>query len=184
MEAVRIRRSRDDDAPALAGIFFESVRVGAAARYDDAQRRAWAPALPEPASWRARLSPQTVFVADDEDGPVGFMTLRPDGCIDLAYVRPAVMGTGVAGALYDAVLAEAVRLGFSALSVEASPAVLRAARVVSCHDADGVSQRRRTGQCPDGKTAALILPWWRLLPRRHETVTALWSFTTKVWRAF
>ena len=116
----RIRRFRPEDAAATARIFFDAVRVGAQGHYDDAQRRAWAPDVPDTAAWRARLEAQTVRVAERDGVVVGFMTLRADGCIDLAFVAPAAMGQGVAGALYEAILAEASRLGLSRLHAEAS----------------------------------------------------------------
>ncbi len=120
MTTTRIRRFRDDDAAATAQVFFESVRRGTQGFYDEAQRRAWAPSPPALAGWRARLASQTVFVAERNGSVVGFMTLTADGCIDLAYVAPDVIGQGVAKALYDAILEEAARLGLTRLHAEAS----------------------------------------------------------------
>ena len=115
-----VRAFRDEDAAATAQIFFDAVRDGAQAHYDEAQRQAWAPHVPETAEWLNRLKPQMVLVAEQKDRVVGFMTLTADGCIDLAYVAPDQIGQGVAKQLYDAVLAEAVGRGLPSLHVEAS----------------------------------------------------------------
>jgi len=125
MERVTVRPMRAADAEAAARVFFAAVRDGAAGHYDAAQRRAWAPEVPAPKDWRARLADRWGVVAEAPDAAdklavVGFMTLRADGCIDLAFVAPAAIGQGVAGRLYDAVEAEARRRGLERLWAEAS----------------------------------------------------------------
>ena len=120
MSQAVIRRFREEDAQATAQVFFDAVHVGARAHYDEAQRRAWAPRVPALAAWRERLRPQSVFVAERDDRIVGFMTLTTDGVIDFAFVAPDVIGQGVAKALYDAVLSEAVGRGLDRLRADAS----------------------------------------------------------------
>lgn len=120
MHDVRIRPFHSSDAAALAALFYESVHKGARRAYDAAQRRAWAPRVPDAAAWRDRLSAQTVLVAERDGDPVGFMTLREDGRIDLAFVAPAAIGQGVARALYDEILQEARQAGMPRLHAEAS----------------------------------------------------------------
>jgi len=120
MTTTEIRPFRDDDAEATAQVYFDSVRQGTRVYYDDAQRRAWAPARPDLSGWRERLASQTAFVAERNSRVVGFMTLKADGCIDLAYVAPDAIGQGVAKALYDAILSEAVRRGIPRLHADAS----------------------------------------------------------------
>ncbi|MEO1223666.1 MAG: GNAT family N-acetyltransferase [Pseudomonadota bacterium] len=117
---VTVRRFEDRDAEATARIYFDAVRVGARDHYDEAQRRAWAPSVPDTPPWRARLKSQTSFVAERGGAIVGFMTLKPDGCVDLAFVAPEAMGTGVAKQLYERLLAEASGMGLCQLRTEAS----------------------------------------------------------------
>ncbi len=117
---VTVRRFEDEDAEATARIYFDAVRVGARDHYDEAQRRAWASAVPDTPPWRARLRSQASFVAERDGAIVGFMTLKPDGCIDLAFVAPQAMGTGVARQLYERLLAEAAAMGLRQLHTEAS----------------------------------------------------------------
>jgi putative acetyltransferase len=118
--AVRIRPFRDDDTDATAQIFFDSVRLGSQDYYDEAQRVAWAPRVPEAAKWLDRLKIQTVFVAERQGRVVGFMTLTAEGCIGLAYVAPDAIGQGIGKALYDAILSEAEIIGVAKLTAQAS----------------------------------------------------------------
>jgi len=117
---VTVRRFEDRDAEATARIYFDAVRIGAQDYYDEAQRQAWAASVPDTPPWRARLRSQASFVAERDGAIVGFMTLKPDGCIDLAFVAPEAMGTGVARQLYERLLAEAVAMGLRRLHTEAS----------------------------------------------------------------
>jgi len=120
MTDVRIRRFRDADAAATARVFYDTVHHATQDFYDDAQRKAWAPRVPDLEPWLARIRPQTAFVAERNGKVIGFMTLRGDGYIDLAYVAPDVVGKGVAKALYDAILADAGNAGLARLTSEAS----------------------------------------------------------------
>jgi putative acetyltransferase len=116
----RIRPMAADDPPALYVIFFRAVHEGAAGAYNDAQRAAWAPEPAMPADWPRRLADQVTLVAEAKGRPVGFMTLGRDGHLDLAYVLPEAMGSGVAAALHDRLLAEAAALGLTRLDTAAS----------------------------------------------------------------
>lgn len=115
-----IRLFRDEDAAATAQVIFDSIRVGARDHYDDAQRRAWIPEVPETDEWLARLKPHYVLIAERDRIVIGFMTLTADGLIDLAFVAPDAIGQGVAKALYDALLVEARSRGQTRLRVAAS----------------------------------------------------------------
>lgn len=119
--AVSVRRYREkDDTSGITRLFFDSVRHGTSAHYKQSQREAWAPSIPDVDVWRERLQKLSTFVAEDKDGLAGFMTLGPDGHIDLVYVRPNLIGKGVGRLLYDRVESEAVRAGISRLFAEAS----------------------------------------------------------------
>lgn len=120
MQQVSVRRFREDDTAATAQLYFDAVHRGARDHYDEAQRKAWAPQVPEAEAWRERLTCQTTLVAERDAKVVGFMTLQPDGYIDLAFVAPETMGRGVARQLYEAVLAEAARMGVRRLHTQAS----------------------------------------------------------------
>ncbi len=114
-----IRAYQPEDADALAQIFFDAVRIGAAAHYSTDQLAAWAPLRPSAQVWSARLEGLTTWVAVT-DRPLGFMSMRGDGYLDLAFVAPEQRGRGLGHALHAAVLAEARTRALPRLTVEAS----------------------------------------------------------------
>ncbi len=120
MDDLIIRKFRHDDTQPTAQVFFDAVRFGAAEHYTQNQRDTWAPCVPEPARWQERLSTQTVFVAEHQGRLIGFMTLTPKGCIDLAFVAPDYMGRNVAHQLYDEIVRAAKSQGLNKLTTEAS----------------------------------------------------------------
>jgi len=97
---LNIREYRESDAAVLANLYYESVRQGTRKYYSREQREAWAPSVPDTQKFASRLAKMTVLVAEDETGVVGFMTVDKTGYIDLAFVRPDRIGTGVASEIY------------------------------------------------------------------------------------
>ena len=87
------------DVPALARLFFDSVRSGPSP-YTDAQRAAWMPKVPPADRFADRLHSQFVAVAEHERAPYGFMSMDQAGYIDLAYILPTHRGTGTFRRLY------------------------------------------------------------------------------------
>ena len=86
------------------------------------------------------------------------MTLKADGCIDLAYVAPDAIGQGVAKALYDAILAEAVAVGIPRLHAEASHlarAFFERQGWSRGDSANRLARRRRDPEFRDGEDAAV-----------------------------
>src|SRR6476620_7572200 len=122
LPAVRIRPFRADDAPALARLFHDAVHGIAALHYGPAQIAAWAPAVPDPARFRARgTDGRILLVAEGADGaPLAYGDLEPDGHIDHLFCRPDAAGTGVTVTLYGALEAAARARGIGLLYVEAS----------------------------------------------------------------
>jgi len=118
--SLALRLARPDDMPALCRIFHDAIHIGAAMHYDAVQRAAWCPARPEPAAWAERMAGQSVTVAVLEDRVAGFMTLRDDGYIDLAFVAPDSAGQGIGTRLLRAVEAEAQARGLTPLTTQAS----------------------------------------------------------------
>ena len=108
------------DAGGLARIFHDAIRIGAAAHYTEAERRAWAPVCPSADAWRARLIGLWTLVAHGPDGPSGFMSLRPDGYLDLAFVAPDRAGQGVGSALLHATETHARATAIPRLTTQAS----------------------------------------------------------------
>ena len=119
---MKIRPFQPQDAPALAALFHASVHRIGRPHYSPAQVDAWAPAVPDPARFRARAADgRALLVAVDESGaPLAYGDLEADGHIDHLFCRPDAAGTGVAAAVYAALEAEARARGIGRLYVEAS----------------------------------------------------------------
>lgn len=119
-ETICIRPFHEGDAAATANIFFDAVRLGSVGHYNEAQRQAWAPEVPDNSTWLKRLGPQMVFVAVRDGEAVGFMTMKANGHIDLAFVRSDKIGQGIAHKLYLAIEAKAISAQIKRLTSDAS----------------------------------------------------------------
>ncbi|HEX8667428.1 MAG TPA: GNAT family N-acetyltransferase [Allosphingosinicella sp.] len=119
---MQIRRFRSEDAPALARLYHEAVHRVGAVHYTPEQVRAWSPAVPDEAGFRARGGDgRLLLVAVDGEGePLAYGDVEADGHIGHLYCRPDVAGSGITAALYDRLEAEARRQGIERLYVEAS----------------------------------------------------------------
>ena len=117
---LHVREYRESDAKNLAELYFESVRHGTKEYYNREQREAWAPSVPDTDKLRSRLASMIVLVAVDESGIVGFMTLDETGYIDLAFVRPDRIGTGVASEIYKRIEEASKEMGQTRLFSNAS----------------------------------------------------------------
>ena len=127
---LKLRRFRPADATPTYNVFYDAVHKGTQAHYTDRDRAAWAASATAPGNWGARMGGQITHVAETEGRIVGFMSLRPGaddengaeraGHLDMAFVLPRVMGTGVAAELYTAQESAARELGITRLSTDAS----------------------------------------------------------------
>jgi len=114
-----IRLATPADYDVLGQVMYDAVRRGPSA-YSPEQRKAWAPQPRTGADWYGRLRTQTVFVAEDDDTIVGFMSLADGGYIDLAFVRPDSQGTGLFRRLFEELLTFAQNSDVKRLRVHAS----------------------------------------------------------------
>lgn len=116
-----LRAARPEDAGPLGAIFHRAVQIGASGVYTQAQRDGWSPVCPTAQDWTRRLHGLTTWVADIDEVPLGFLSLRDrDGLIDLMFVAPEQIGRGVGYALYRRALDHARGLGLGRLHAEAS----------------------------------------------------------------
>jgi putative acetyltransferase len=115
-----IRRFALPDAQSTRDVFVAAVHQGAAGRYTPAERAIWNPDPTMPEDWGDWLAGHITFVAEDAQGITGFMMIEPSGYLNMAFVRPDCMGTGVADTLYAAILEQAKTLGVAQLTVLAS----------------------------------------------------------------
>lgn len=122
MSGLAVRRYRPEDSDACWDVFFRAVREGTAGVYDEEQRRDWAPdweTEPEEEG-EDKLLRQACWVSEEDGRITGFMSLEPDGYLDMAFVLPEVMGKGHAARLYEALLAFARAEHLPRLTVHAS----------------------------------------------------------------
>jgi putative acetyltransferase len=119
---VTIRVYAPRDAAGLADVFFRSVRQVALAAYTADQVRAWAPE-PRTAEWahgEASDGRLVLVAANEDDRPVAYIDLEPNGHIDRLFCAPEAAGQGIASRLYDTVEAAAREQGINSLFTEAS----------------------------------------------------------------
>jgi putative acetyltransferase len=119
---MRVRRFDQRDATALAHIFFCAIHEIASSHYSAEQIRAWAPNVPDPQRFIARGADGRVLLVavDEDDQPLAYGDIEPNGHIDHLFCRPDLAGTGVTAKLYEALEEAAKKLGIRELFVEAS----------------------------------------------------------------
>ncbi len=115
-----VRDYERGDAGPICRLFYETVRAVNLGDYSPEQVRAWAPDLPDPATWHGRMSGRHTLVADEAREVVGFAELEDDGHLDMLYCRADAVGRGVGSLLYEAVEERARGLGLGRISTEAS----------------------------------------------------------------
>lgn len=122
-----VRPYREADAPALAEVFFRSVREAATADYSADQVRAWLAERPPPERMAARAADgRLTLVAEDASGTVvAYIDLEADGHIDHLYCHPEAVGRGVASMLYRHLEEMARERGIAEFHVEASEGARR-----------------------------------------------------------
>jgi putative acetyltransferase len=81
---------------------------------------AWAPSPPDYAHWRTRLLAKKPYIADSEEGILGFIELEADGHIDCFYVHRDHQRKGVGQRFYSHLLEQTEIRGIGDLYVEAS----------------------------------------------------------------
>ena len=115
-----VRDYRRDDAEPVCRLFFGTVRSVNLGDYTGEQVRAWAPKVPEPANWHARMSGRHTFVAEENEEILGFAELEENGHLDMLYVRRDAGGRGIGTRLCDAAERRAGSIGVRTVFTEAS----------------------------------------------------------------
>lgn len=127
---MEVRLYRPTDTSALACLFTDTVRTINSTDYSSEQIAVWAPEPPDVSHWRDRLSRRAVFVAENDDEVIGFVTFQADGHLDHLYVHYRFQRRGVATALCQRVEQEArvnsIRRLFTEASITARPFFERA----------------------------------------------------------
>ena len=119
-KTTRIRYYEAGDALQVVQLFYETVRSVNRADYSEEQVQAWAPEVPDPEAWHARMADRRTLVAESGGEVVGFVELEEDGHLDMLYLRKDAVGRGVGSLLYRAVEREAREQGLGRIFTEAS----------------------------------------------------------------
>jgi len=117
---LRVRPYASADLDALIVLFRDTVRTVARRDYSPEQLLAWAPDGADRGGWALRLAASSTWVAALDDRAVGFISLEPDGHIDMLYVHAALQRRGIAGALLEQLERAARARGLNRLFAEAS----------------------------------------------------------------
>ncbi len=124
------------DAPALANITLAAIRAVGSARYSPQQVNAWVARHPAPERFttRAKNGARIFIAAAQDDQPVAYSLLEPDGHLDMLYCHPDHTRRGLADLLLRAAEGYARTAAMKYLFTEASelarPAFERAGYVV------------------------------------------------------
>lgn len=108
------------DLDVLIALFRDSVRRVARRDYSLDQVLAWAPHDLEREEWTLRLAAGSTWVAAHGDRAAGFITLEPDGHLDMLYVHADWQRRSIATRLLSRVEASARSQGLARLFTEAS----------------------------------------------------------------
>ena len=120
--AYSIRPYQDSDAEALASVCRAAIKGIGPEAYSDEQVDVWLSRHPGAELYRERVSNgATIFVAaDEDDAPVAYALLEPDGHLDHLYNDPAHTRKGLALNLLATASLFAKHHGITRLYTEAS----------------------------------------------------------------
>lgn len=115
---MKVRKGRPEEAAALTGL---ALRSKGHWDYDEE----FLAACREELTVRpADVGPRRTGVAEENGRILGFTTLDgdpPEGALGMMFVEPDAIGRGVGTMLFEHTVAQARRLGFAALTIDADP---------------------------------------------------------------
>jgi GNAT superfamily N-acetyltransferase len=146
MREITVRTARPEEAPALSELALRSKGYWG---YDAAFLEACRAELTiDPAT----IGPWRITVAEVEGCPAGLSALSgdgPEGELELLFIEPEMIGSGVGRVLFERAVETAAGAGIERIRIEADPG------------AEGFYQRMgavRIGEAPSGSIAGRELP--------------------------
>jgi putative acetyltransferase len=118
--APSLRPYLPSDAAHCASIFRASIEAMTGDDYDEDQRRVWAAAADDAATFGARLAKSLTLIATLDGQSVGFGSLKGADVIDMLYVDPEYARRGIGALLIDALARLAAGRGAEQLTSEVS----------------------------------------------------------------
>ncbi|QIX63191.1 GNAT family N-acetyltransferase [Hymenobacter sp. BT18] len=115
-----LRRAQADDASRIGQLFYDTITRINAADYSPVQVEAWRGGWQNLAGWQDKIREQYFLVAEQDAELMGFASLAADGYLDFLFVSADHQRQGIARQLWQALLAEATRLGLTQVYTNAS----------------------------------------------------------------
>lgn len=120
---MKVRLALPSEAEALWDIRNQAIRHGCRESYDRATIAAWTPDV-MPSGYRSAVTDNPFYVveAPETGQPVatGFLDLS-NGSVEAVFTVPAFLGKGMASLIVQAIKQEAIRRGFSQLTLSSTP---------------------------------------------------------------
>ena len=101
-KALRLRPYREEDAKALAQLFYDTVHTVNAADYTKEQLDVWAPKERDLYAWNQSFFLHRTIVAEQDGRIAGFGDMDETGYLDRLYVHKEFQRQGIAAAICDA----------------------------------------------------------------------------------
>lgn len=119
-ENIPLRPYLAKDTPDLIDLFAQSIEELTQEEYDEDQRAAWVSVAEDSESFASRLAASTTLVVEIDGEYAGFGSLKDNRVIDMLYVHPYFVGSGVGSVLLDALERLAKGRGAQSVSVDSS----------------------------------------------------------------
>lgn len=120
-----IREFREQDAPILWALFYNTIRNINLRDYTEHQVKAWAPDEFDAQLWLKKMTAIQPFVAELDGVIVGYSDVQPSGLVDHFFCHHEYQGQGVGRALMTHVIKQAEAKGlnriYSEVSITARP---------------------------------------------------------------
>jgi len=120
-----IREFRQQDAPILWALFYNTIRNINLRDYTEHQVKAWAPDEFDAQLWLKKMTAIQPFVAELDGVIVGYSDVQPSGLVDHFFCHHEYQGQGVGRALMTHVIKQAEAKGlnriYSEVSITARP---------------------------------------------------------------
>ncbi|RTL58889.1 MAG: GNAT family N-acetyltransferase [Sphingobacteriales bacterium] len=117
---IQIRKATIEDIPSITQLFKETIETINSKDYNEEQVKVWSAGYAYTDRWVKRLYTQYFIVAIVDEVIAGIGSIDPDGYLDIMYVHKDYQGRGVASALIDELLTNAVSNNVAAVTSDVS----------------------------------------------------------------
>lgn len=120
MENINFRLAVPEDLPVMWQIFEDTIRNICKKDYSSEQIEAWVSVVKDKARWKEAMEEQYFLIAEEHGKVIGYGSLEDGYYIDFIYVHNDYIGSGVGGAIIQALEQEAIRQGVHQLEADVS----------------------------------------------------------------